>query len=80
MSRWQEATAHFEQALTMNSSMGTRPWLAHTQHDYAAMLLIRDEPGRRERARALIREAVNSYRELGMQYWADEASELEQGL
>ena len=80
MSRWREATAHFEQALTMNSSMGTRPWLAHTQHDYAAMLLVRDEPGRRERARALIREAVNSYRELGMRYWADEASELEQGL
>jgi len=35
---------------------------------------------RRERARGLIREAVNGYRELGMQNWADEASELEQAL
>ena len=68
------ASAHDEQ------QMGTRPWLAHTQHDYAAMLLVRDEPGGRERARPLIREAVNSYRELGMRHWADEASELEQGL
>jgi hypothetical protein len=64
----------------MNSSMGTRPWLAHTQHDYAAMLVVRDEPATRERARGLIRETVNSYCELGMQNWAHEASELERAL
>jgi hypothetical protein len=60
--------------------MGTRPWLAHTQHDYAAMLLARNRPGDRETARRLIQEALASYRELGMRSWADTASELEHAI
>jgi eukaryotic-like serine/threonine-protein kinase len=75
MSSWQEAAAHFEQALTMNARMGSRPWLAHTCHDYGAMLLMHGEAGQRERARQLISEALRSYRELGMQPWADKAHE-----
>ena len=77
MCRWQQASAHFERALTMNARMGTRPWLAHTKHDYAAMVLIHGEAGQRERARRLIREAQSSYHELGMQPWADKAGEPE---
>ena len=46
--------------------MGSRPWLAHSQHDYAAMLLARDEPGDREQASRLVREALATYRQLGM--------------
>ena len=46
--------------------MGARPWLAHTQHDYARMLLARDAPGDRERAELLLSEALATYRELGM--------------
>jgi DNA-binding SARP family transcriptional activator/tetratricopeptide (TPR) repeat protein len=73
MSHWQDAATHFEQALAMNTKMGTRPWLAHTQHDYAAMLQARDGPGDPETARRLIQEALASYRELGMHSWADPA-------
>jgi tetratricopeptide (TPR) repeat protein len=76
MSRWQEAAAHFERALTMNTSMSSRPWVAHTQHDYAAMLLMQGEAGPRKRAQQLIGEAVSSYHELGMRTWADKAGEL----
>jgi uncharacterized protein HemY len=76
MSRWQEAAAHFERALTMNTSMSTRPWVAHAQHDYAAMLLMQGEAGPRKRAQQLIGEAVSSYHELGMRTWADKAGEL----
>jgi DNA-binding SARP family transcriptional activator len=80
MSRWDEAARHFERALEVNASIGTRPWVAHTQNDYAAMLLARNEAGDRKRARELIRQALTTYRELGMQNWADDASELEQAL
>ncbi len=45
--RWDEAELHFEDALSMNAGMGARPWLAHTQADYARMLLARDGPGDR---------------------------------
>jgi DNA-binding NarL/FixJ family response regulator len=46
--------------------MGARPWLAHTQHDYAAMLTVRNQPGDADRAAALLQEALTTARELGM--------------
>lgn len=76
MSRWEAAESHFERALAMNAEMGTRPWLAHSQHDYAAMLLARDEANDRERASELVGEAGATYRRLGMGNWADEADAM----
>jgi DNA-binding CsgD family transcriptional regulator len=66
MQHWQTAEQHFEDALTMNANMGARPWLAHTQHDYAAMLLDRNQPGDAEQAATLLQEALTTARELGM--------------
>jgi DNA-binding CsgD family transcriptional regulator len=66
MERWEEAAQHFEDALAMNTRMGARPWLAHTQHEYAKMLLARNQPGDREEAMALFNEALVTARELGM--------------
>jgi DNA-binding SARP family transcriptional activator len=69
MSRWDDAAGHFEQALEMNARMGGRPSAAHTQHDHAAMLLRRGQPGDTERARELLAAAAGTYRDLGMQAW-----------
>jgi DNA-binding CsgD family transcriptional regulator len=66
MERWEEAAQHFENALTLNTHMGARPWLAHTQHEYAKMLLARNQPGDREEAMTLFNEALTTARELGM--------------
>jgi adenylate/guanylate cyclase family protein len=55
MACWSEAQQHFEDALAMNTHIGGRVLLAHTQHDYAAMLLARDDAGDRERATSLLR-------------------------
>jgi tetratricopeptide (TPR) repeat protein len=66
MGRWQEAEAHFDQALAMNARMGAKPWLAHTQYHYALMLLARSAAGDNERARALLVDASTIARELGM--------------
>jgi hypothetical protein len=76
MSRWNEAAGHFERALERNARMGALPWVAHTQDDYARMLLARDETGDRERAFQLIGEALVTYRGLRMESWAAKASEL----
>ena len=64
---WRSAAEHFEDALEMNERMGTRPWLARTQHDYGRMLLARDAPGDKEKAQLLLSQALMTYRELGMQ-------------
>jgi hypothetical protein len=75
-----DAELHFEQALHRNAEMGALPWVAHTQEDYAGLLLSRNEHGDRERALELIGEALTTYRELGMESWARSATELEQTL
>jgi tetratricopeptide (TPR) repeat protein len=66
MSRWQEAEQHFEDALEMNARMRARPWLAHTQHRYAEMLLARGQFGDCQKAASLLAEALAIAQELGM--------------
>jgi DNA-binding CsgD family transcriptional regulator len=41
MSDWTGSERHFRDALKMDSRMGARTWLAHSQHQYARMLLSR---------------------------------------
>jgi DNA-binding SARP family transcriptional activator/tetratricopeptide (TPR) repeat protein len=74
--RWDDAELHFEDALAMNASMGARPWLAHTEHDYARMLRARDGQGDRERAQELLNRALETYRALGMDTYAAAAAAL----
>jgi tetratricopeptide (TPR) repeat protein len=74
LGRWDEAAQHFEDALAMNARMDARPWLAHTQYQYATMLLARDQSGdpstssgqAREKAVELLKAALVTARELGM--------------
>jgi DNA-binding CsgD family transcriptional regulator len=66
MSRWDEAQRHFEEALAMNAAMGAKPWLAHTQYQYANMLLARGYHGDRDRAAALLEAVFDTTRTLGM--------------
>lgn len=78
MSRWEEAAQHFEEALAANTRMGARPWVAHTQHDYAKMLLARDAAGDRERALELLQPALATAQELGMKPLIERALALQQ--
>jgi DNA-binding NarL/FixJ family response regulator len=76
MKRWPDAERHFVAALAMNARQGARPWLAHTQHQYAAMLLARNANGDRERAVGLLDEALAAAREIGMAALAERAAAL----
>ena len=64
--RWDEAAAHFEDALAMNARLGARPLVAHAEHDSGRRLLARDDP----RAAELRARAAASFRERGMESWA----------
>jgi tetratricopeptide (TPR) repeat protein len=65
-SRWGDAERHFEDAIEVNRRIAARPWLAHTQEDYAHMLLARGGADDAENAERLLDEVVATYRELGM--------------
>ncbi len=76
MLRFTDAQRHFEAALEMNVRQGARPWVAHTQHRYASMLLARNAPGDRERALGLLDEAIALAREIGMAALVERACAL----
>jgi hypothetical protein len=59
-----QAATHFEDALGANQRISARPWTARTQHDYAHVLLTRNTARDRHRARELLNQALETYREL----------------
>ncbi|MFM9884598.1 MAG: AAA family ATPase [Burkholderiales bacterium] len=66
MKRWDAAEEHFLAATTSNRRQGALPWVAHTQHQHARMLVARGGQGDREQARELINEASATSARLGM--------------
>jgi tetratricopeptide (TPR) repeat protein len=73
LSRFDEAVTHFERALEVNARIRARPWVAHTQYEYARMLLARGEPDDFTRACELLDEALATADELGMTSLVDRA-------
>jgi eukaryotic-like serine/threonine-protein kinase len=71
-----EAEAHFAHALEFNQRMATRPWIAHTRFQFAAMLLARNRPGDREKGIDMARLALSAAEALGMNTLADRVREL----
>ncbi|HSF47999.1 MAG TPA: BREX system ATP-binding domain-containing protein [Burkholderiales bacterium] len=78
MKRWEDAERHFEAALEMNARQGARLWLAHTQYQYALMLIARRHPGDREQAESLWQEALATSREVGMRALEQRITVLQQ--
>ena len=66
MGRYDEAEAHFEQAMQMHRRLRSTPWQAHTRHDLARMYLRRGFVGDDERAEELLAGALSIAREAGM--------------
>ncbi len=76
LARWEDAAQHFADALAMNERMGARPWTAHTQHDYARMLLARGWSGDYQQAGDLLDQALATAQELGMKSLAEKVETL----
>ena len=80
MRRWDEAEKHFSAALDFAVRMAAPPFVARTQHDYAAMLVARDAPGDRPRAQLLLDEAIATARRLGMARVAERGEALRERI
>jgi DNA-binding SARP family transcriptional activator/tetratricopeptide (TPR) repeat protein len=74
--RFDAAARHFEHALALNAKLRSPLWVAHTQHDYARLLVRRDRPGDREHALTLLRAALATAGDLGLKALADKALRL----
>jgi hypothetical protein len=66
LARFDDAEAHFVFAIDHNERMGAHLWTTDTQVHLARMLLTRDGPGDRERAHALLGDALLSCQTLGL--------------
>jgi hypothetical protein len=61
-----DAETQFEDALTFCRKAGYLPELAWSLHDYADMLLERDDPGDSKKAASMLDEALQISTDLGM--------------
>ncbi len=66
LGNFRKAARHFEHALEMNAASGSRPWLAHTQAEYANLLLKIGGKKAIERAMSLSEQAWAIAAELDM--------------
>lgn len=74
-----EAARHFEDALDANRLLGSPPWVAHTEYDYARMLLTRGMLEDREKGLDLLARCTKTARELAMKSLLDKAEALRAG-
>ena len=63
---WDAAQAHYETALTQAHDLPHKIAQPEVRRWYAQMLLDRDAPGNRDKARTLLGEAIDQYRTTGM--------------
>ena len=73
MGRVDDAQRHYDDALKMTERMGDRPFGAKTRFELARLLLKRDGEGDRDRALDLLRDAVETAQEIGMEELVREA-------
>ncbi|HEY7255050.1 MAG TPA: AAA family ATPase [Solirubrobacterales bacterium] len=63
--RHREAEEHFRRSAATCERIGAPTWLARTRHEWALMLLRRDEPGDRDAAESLLAQALDVAAEYG---------------
>ncbi|MGI8776515.1 MAG: AAA family ATPase [Acidimicrobiales bacterium] len=76
LGRWDDADAHFRQALAANEAAGAPLLVAHTRRQWSALLRASDVDDDWERGLDLLLGAEAIYRRLGVDRLADEARHL----
>jgi tetratricopeptide (TPR) repeat protein/transcriptional regulator with XRE-family HTH domain len=77
MSDWEEAEMYFQQAIALDAGTRACPWLAHSQYEYATVLLEMDRAGDRQQANVLLVEALSAANKMGMAHLAEEVTRLQ---
>ena len=78
--QWEKAEEHFETALRQAHEVPAVLAQPETRRWYARMLIDRDSPGDRDKARQLLEEAIAMYRRIGMPKHVDVAEGMLGGL
>ena len=78
--RWDTAQDHFETALKQAQEMPHKIAQPEVRRWYAKMLIDRNAPGDRDKARTLLGEAVEMYRMIGMPKHLEMAERMVGGL
>ena len=76
LGRWEEAEAHYQGALDLETGLRSPPLLARTRYWYGRLLVERARPGDDERAHDLLKSALETAELLGMARLTSQASEL----
>jgi hypothetical protein len=76
LERYDDADAHFAEAVETHHRVGARGMLAHTHLAWARMLLRRRQAGDAERAREQLRQGQETARQLGLNNIEEEATAL----
>ena len=79
-SQWERAEEHYQTALRQAHELPHRLGQAEVRRWYARMLIDRDGPGDREKARELLTEAIAMYRRIGMPKHVEMAEALLGGI
>ena len=77
---WEKAEEHFRTALRLAHELPHKIEQPEVRRWYARMLLDRHGPGDRDKARALLTEAIAMYRQIGMPKHVEMAEALLQGV
>jgi len=80
LERWDEAEAHFDQALILEERSRGRALLPRTRYWQARLLLARDRPGDSTSARTLLASVLDETSRLGMRRLQAQAEELRMRL
>ena len=76
LGRFDDAERHFDAAHRMHARLGARPWLAHGRVAHARMLLARRRGDDEARATALLTQARDAFRSMGMGMYESRAAAL----
>jgi tetratricopeptide (TPR) repeat protein len=68
MSKMELAERHIKEAMDLDKHMQAWPWLAHSQAEYATILLEKGQEENRTRAQAVFDEALKAAQRMGMGY------------
>jgi transcriptional regulator with XRE-family HTH domain/tetratricopeptide (TPR) repeat protein len=77
MSDWESAEQHFREAIELDARTRAWPWLAHSQFEYANMLLVTNRSQDRERANALLEKSLHAAKDMGMTHLATKIADLQ---
>jgi tetratricopeptide (TPR) repeat protein len=66
MGQTDQAETHFQDAITLNQKMGARPWVAHSRHNLAQLLLTRARLDDHQHAADHLHDAHTAANEMGM--------------